>query len=71
MLFAILKKSVDISYNKSRECEQCIIQRSTKRYYENKDNLSIQRKIFYEKNRDVSLAKSNLNQQNRNYEKNI
>ena len=39
-----------------------------KRYYDNKDKLSNQRKLFYEKNRDVLLAKSKLNQQNRNYE---
>ena len=42
-----------------------------KRYYENKDNLSNQRKLYYEKNRDVLLAKSKLNQQNRNYERKI
>ena len=40
-----------------------------KRYYENKDNLSNQRKINFEKNRDVLLLKSELNQQNRNYER--
>ena len=40
-----------------------------KRYYENKDKLSNQRKLYYEKNRDVLLAKSNLNQQNTNYER--
>ena len=39
-----------------------------KRYYENKDKLSNQRKLFYEKNRDVLHAKSKLNQHNRNYE---
>ena len=42
-----------------------------KRYYENKDKLSNQRKLYYEKNRDVLLAKSKLNQQNRNYERKI
>ena len=42
-----------------------------KRYYENKDKLSNQRKLYYEKNRDVLLAKSKLNQQNRNYERNL
>ena len=40
-----------------------------KRYYENKDKLSNQRKLYYEKNRDVLLAKSKINQQNRNYER--
>ena len=42
-----------------------------KLYFENKDKLSNQRKIYYEKNRDVLLAKSKLNQQNRNYESKI
>ena len=42
-----------------------------KRYYENKDNLSDQRKLYYEKNRDVLFAKSKLNQQKRNYERKI
>ena len=42
-----------------------------KRYYENKDKLSNQRKLYYEKTRDVLLAKSKLNQQNRNYERKI
>ena len=40
-----------------------------KRYYENKDKLSNQRKIFYEKNGDVLRAKSERNQQNRNSER--
>ena len=31
-------------------------------YYENKDKISIQQKLFFEKNRDVLLAKSKLNQ---------
>ena len=42
-----------------------------KRYYENKDKISNQHKIDYEKNRDVLLAKSKINQQNRNYERKI
>ena len=40
-----------------------------KRYYENKDILSNQRKLYYEKNRYMLLLKSKLNQQKRNYEK--
>ena len=65
MLFAILKKSIDNFYNKYRECKPCKIQRSMKCSYENKDKLSYQRKIYYENNRDMLLAKSKLNQQNR------
>ena len=58
------EKSFDNFYNKYRECKQCNIQRSMKRYYENKDKLTNQRKMYYEKNRDVLLAKSKINQQN-------
>ena len=64
-----IEKSIANFYNKYRECKQCNIQRSMKRYYENKDKLSNQRKLYYEKNREVLLAKSKLNQQNRNYER--
>ena len=70
-VFCNTEKSIDNFYNKYRECKQCNIQRSMKRYYENKDKLSNQRKLYYEKNRDVLLAKSKLNQQNRNYDRKI
>ena len=63
-----IKKTIDNFYNKYRECKQCNIKKSMKRYYKNKDKLSNQRKLYYEKNRDKLLAKSKLNQQNRNYE---
>ena len=66
-----IEKSIDKFYNKYRECKQCNIRRSKKRYYENKDKLSNQRNLYYEKNRDVLLAKSKLNQQNRNHERKI
>ena len=59
------EKSIDIFYNKYRECELCIIKRSTKRYNENKDRISNQYKLYYEKNRDVLLARSKIYQQNR------
>ena len=66
-----IEKTIDKFYNKYRECKQCNIQRSMKRYYEKKDKLSNQQKLYYEKNRDVLLAKSKLSQQNRNYERKI
>ena len=65
------EKSIDNFNNKYRECKPCNIKRSTKRYYENKDKISNQQKLYYEKNRDVLLTKSKLNQQNRNYERKI
>ena len=66
-----IEKSIDKFYNKYRKCKQCNIQRSMKPYFENKDKLSNQRKLYYEKNRDMLLAKSKLNQQNRNHERKI
>ena len=59
------EKSIDNFYNKYRECKQCNIKRSTRRYYDNKDKISNQHKIYYEKNRDVLLARSKIYQQNR------
>ena len=59
------EKSIDKFYNKYRECKACNIQRSMKRYFENKDKLSNQRKLYYKKNRDMLLAKSKIYQQNR------
>ena len=53
-----IEKSIDNYYNNYRECKQCNIKRSTRRYYENKEKISNQHKIYYEKNRDVLLAKS-------------
>ena len=63
------EKGFDNFYKKYRKCKQRNIERSMKRYYENNDKLSNQRKLYSEKNRDMLLAKSNLNQQNRNYER--
>ena len=60
-----IEKSNDNYYNKYRECKQCNIKRSMKRYNENKDRLSNQRKLYYEKKRDVLLARSKIYQQNR------
>ena len=72
-LFVVCKieKGIDNFYNKYRECKQCNIKRSTRRYYENKEKISNQQKLYCEKNRDVLLAKSKINQQNRNYESKI
>ena len=63
------KKINDNFYNKCRECKPCNFQPSMKRYYENEDKLSTQRKLYYEKNRDTPLAKSKTNNQYRNSHK--
>ena len=54
-----VEKSIDNFYNKYRECKQCNIKRSTKRYNDNKDKISNQQKKYYEKNRDKLLQKQN------------
>ena len=62
----IIEKSIDNFYNKYRECKQCNIKRSTKRYNDNKDKISNQQKIYYEKNRDKLLQKQNDYNKKRN-----
>ena len=54
-----IEKSIDNFYNKYRECKPCNIKRSTKRYYQNKDKISNQQKIYYERNRAKLLQKQN------------
>ena len=44
------EKNIDSFYNKYRECKPCSVLRSKRRYYEKKDKLSNQRKLYYEKN---------------------
>ena len=66
-----IEKSIDNFYNKFRECKPCNIKRSMRRYYENKDKISNQHKIFYGNNRDVLLAKTKVNQQKRTYERKL
>ena len=44
---------------KYSECKACNIKRGVKRYYNNKNKISNQQKIYYEKNRDKLLEKQN------------
>ena len=43
-----IEKIIDNFDNKYRECKQCNIQRSMKRYYEKQAKLSNQLKLYYE-----------------------
>ena len=63
--FCKTEKKIDNFYNKYRQCKPCNIFRSTRRYYGSKDKISNEHEIYYEKNRDVLLAKLKINQQNR------
>ena len=42
------------------ECKGCNIERGVKCYYDNKDKITIQQKIYYEKNREKLLEKQQI-----------
>ena len=42
-------------YRKYTECKTCNSNRSLKPYYENRDRISNQKKLYYEKNREKLL----------------
>ena len=47
-----IEKHINNFYERYSECKDCNIKRGVKRYYDNKDKISMQQKIYYEKNRD-------------------
>ena len=54
------EKDINNFYKKYSECRDCSRTRGLKRYYENKDEISNQQKIYYEKNRmKIILQKKN------------
>ena len=55
-----IEKDITNSYKKYTECIDCNRARGLKRYYENKDKISMQQKLYYEKNRErILLHKQN------------
>ena len=54
-----IEKDIINFYKKYSECIDCNRARGLKRYYDNKDKISNQQKIYYEKNRDKLLQKQN------------
>ena len=55
-----IEKHINNFYKKYSECIDCNRARGLERYYENKDKISKQQKIYYEKNRDrILLQKKN------------
>ena len=44
-----LEKHINNFYKKCSECRDCNRTRGLKRYYENKDEISNQQKVYYEK----------------------
>ena len=55
-----IEKHINNFYKKYSECRYCNRATGLKRYYENKDKISNQQKIYYEKNREkILLQKQN------------
>ena len=54
-----IEKHINNFYKKYSECKNCNIKRGVKRYYDNKNKISMQQKIYYEKKRDKLLQKQN------------
>ena len=54
-----IEKHIADFYNKYTEYKICNSNRSLTHYYENKDKLSNQRKLYYEKNGDKLLQNQN------------
>ena len=54
-----IEKYINNSNKKQSECKDCNIKRGVKRYFDDKDKISIQQKIYYQKNRDKLLQKQN------------
>ena len=55
-----IEKDIKNFDKKYTECIDCNRARGLKRYYENKDKISNQQKLYYEKNRDrILLQKQN------------
>ena len=44
-----IEKHINNFYKKYSECKDCNIKRGVKRYYDNKNKISMQQKIYYEK----------------------
>ena len=63
-----IEKHINNFYKKYSECKTCNIKRGVKRYHNNKDIISNQQKLYYEKNRDKLLQKQNDYRNKRNTE---
>ena len=55
-----IEKHINNFYKKYSECRDCNRTRGLKRFYENKDKISNQQRLYYEKNREkILLQKQN------------
>ena len=52
-----IEKHINNFYKRYSECKDCNIKRGVERYFDNKDKISIQQKVYYEKKGDKLLQK--------------
>ena len=61
-----IEKHINYFYKKFSQCKECNIKRCLKRYFDIKDEISIQQNLCYEKNREKLLQKQNDYRNKRN-----
>ena len=50
-----MEKHINNFYKRYSECKDCNRTRGLKRYYKNKDKISNQQNLYYEKNREKNI----------------
>ena len=53
-----IEKHINNFYTKSSKCKYCNIKRGVKRYFNNKDEISIQQKIYYDKKKEINYYRN-------------
>ena len=61
-----IEKHLNNFYERFSECKDCNIKRGVNLYQDNKDEISIEQKIYYEKNRHNLLEEQNDHSNRRN-----
>ena len=61
-----IEKQINNFYKNYSECKDCNIKQGVKCYFDNKYKISLQQKIYYEKNGDIVIQKQNEYRNKRN-----
>ena len=55
-----IEKHINNFYKKYSECKDCNIKRGVKRYYDNKDKISMQQKIYIMKKIEINFYRNKM-----------
>ena len=58
-----IEKHINNFYINCSDCKDCNIKRGVKRYFDNKDEISIQQKTYFKKNRQIITETKRLQKQ--------